>query len=416
VAVVGQVITFTILEGLDNDFTYDVIAPGVAGVYSPAITGIVRDIDQIECPVTGDEDVTVIETGLAVELWVDTGYREVGPGADATYTIEVRNLGSLDDTYDLAVTTDADSAALTVPAVFVVSGGTALVDLDVSDSTAGFYVSMVEAVSQANPAVSDELSVVTRVTGVPPTYAVSVTAMPPERTVGPDADATYTIDIQNTGTTADSYNLTIPLNQADFGGLSLGLVGPLAPSASTSVTLTVRDSTVGDYLTTVRATSVASPAVSDDDTVTTHVVIAGNVFFPSSVDVTLGTITSGSAADLANGGTLNIASGPFMSEATIWTGIIEITDPGTVTGLTVTYTGHYSATVTQRLAVYDFTLGAFKLVNTRLVGTTDDTATWTAVIPAKYISGTGEVWVMVNSVAASAFTCIGDLMQVEVTR
>jgi hypothetical protein len=381
----------------------------------------VRDIDQVECPVTGDEDVTVIETGLAVEVWVETGYREVGPDVEATYTIEVRNLGSLDDTYDLsavamelgALTHEADlsQAVLTVAA-----GNTDTVTLTVSDDVPGYKVTTVEAVSQTNPAVSDSLTVVTMVSGVAPTYGVAVTVTPSEGTVAPGADATYNVNVHNVGTTADSYDLTLPLNQADFGDLSVLSVGPLAPSASTNVTLTVRDNTVGDYDTTVRATSVASPAVSDDDTVTTHVVVVGNVFFPSSVDVTLGTVTGGSAADLANGGTLDILSGPFMSEATIWTGIVQITDPGTVTGLTITYTGSYSGTVTQRLAVYDFTLGAFRLVDTRLVGTTDTTVTWTPGSPGDYISGTGEVWIMVNSVAASAFTCFGNLMQVEVTR
>jgi len=40
----------------------------------------------------------------------------------------------------------------------------------------------------------------------------------------------------------------------------------------------------------------------------------------------------------------------------IWYGVIEIADPGTVTGLTITYRGHNSSSVTQRLGVYNFAM------------------------------------------------------------
>jgi hypothetical protein len=101
-------------------------------------------------------------------------------------------------------------------------------------------------------------------------HSVNVTATPTERTVAPNADAVYTITIENTGTVADTYDLTITLNQADVANLSQAQV-TLSPGESADVTLTVQDSAVGDYQTTVQATSQDDPAVIDDVTVTTHV-------------------------------------------------------------------------------------------------------------------------------------------------
>jgi predicted secreted protein len=60
VEVDGQVVTFTLLDGEHNDFTYMVQAPATPGVYPSAITGILRDFDLNELPVTGNTQVTVI--------------------------------------------------------------------------------------------------------------------------------------------------------------------------------------------------------------------------------------------------------------------------------------------------------------------------------------------------------------------
>jgi hypothetical protein len=91
VSVVGQVVTFTILG--DEDFTYDVQAPMTTGVYSPAITGVLRDFEYPsnpvghEFPITGEEDVTVEEAGpghtYGVDVTANPTERTVGPGADA---------------------------------------------------------------------------------------------------------------------------------------------------------------------------------------------------------------------------------------------------------------------------------------------------------------------------------------------
>jgi len=67
-------------------------------------------------------------------------------------------------------------------------------------------------------------------------------------------DATYYIMVRNAGTADDTYDLSIPSNEADYAALNKTTVS-LAANTSEIVTLTVRDSTIGIYNTTVRAAS-----------------------------------------------------------------------------------------------------------------------------------------------------------------
>jgi hypothetical protein len=67
-------------------------------------------------------------------------------------------------------------------------------------------------------------------------------------------DATYYIMVRNAGTADDTYDLTIPSNEADYVLLNKTTVS-LAANTSEIVTLTVSDSAIGSYNTTIRAAS-----------------------------------------------------------------------------------------------------------------------------------------------------------------
>jgi len=60
--------------------------------------------------------------------------------------------------------------------------------------------------------------------------------------------------VRNAGTADDTYDLSIPSNEADYAALNKTIVS-LAANTSEIVTLTVRDSTIGIYNTTIRAAS-----------------------------------------------------------------------------------------------------------------------------------------------------------------
>jgi uncharacterized membrane protein len=67
-------------------------------------------------------------------------------------------------------------------------------------------------------------------------------------------DVTYTIMVRNAGTADDTYDLSIPSNEADYAALNKTTVS-LVANTSEFVTLTVRDTAMGRYNTTVRAAS-----------------------------------------------------------------------------------------------------------------------------------------------------------------
>jgi len=106
------------------------------------------------------------------------------------------------------------------------------------------------------------------------TYNVTITAEPDEQKTTPDANAAYTLTITNTGTVADTIELTIPANEADAAILSDDTL-MLNANENATVSLNVKDADAGIYNTTVRATSQGNTSVFNDVTVKTTVVTAG---------------------------------------------------------------------------------------------------------------------------------------------
>jgi len=102
------------------------------------------------------------------------------------------------------------------------------------------------------------------------TYNVSITAEPDEKTTTRNVNATYTLTISNTGNVADTIELTIPENEADFRSLSADNF-TLDAGATATAYLNVKDADAGIYNTTVRATSQGNTSVYDEVTVKTTV-------------------------------------------------------------------------------------------------------------------------------------------------
>jgi hypothetical protein len=87
--------------------------------------------------------------------------------------------------------------------------------------------------------------------------------------------------------------------------------------------------------------------------------------------------------------------------------------PGTVTKLTVTYDGKYSASRTQTLHLFDFSNNSWTQVDSRSVGTADVTVSYVSSSPGSFISSVGEIRLRVRATASrnSTFSCSGDFMQ-----
>ena len=248
--------------------------------------------------ITGDDTIEV-KLPYDVDLAVDVSTKTTDADVNATYYITVENTGANEDTYDLSVTvpSGADLEVLSEDSVTLPAGGNEVVELNVASFLARDYVTTVEALSVH---ASDDITVTTTVSAF---YGVDLEVTPEERTVAPDEDAVYILTVTNSGNDADTIDLNIITNEADFGGLSKGTFS-LSAGASDTADLTVRDSNVGIYATTVKATSQEDTDKTDSVTVTTNVTevveqgsVSGKITYACN-----GTEIEGATVKLTQGG------------------------------------------------------------------------------------------------------------------
>ena len=227
--------------------------------------------------ITG-KDTIEVKLPHGVDLIVDDSTKTTDADVNATYLITVENTGANEDTYDLSVTvpSGADLEVLSEDSVTIPGGGSEVVELNVASFFAGDYVTTVEASSVH---VSDDITVTTTVSAF---HGVDLVVTPEERTVAPDEDAVYILTVTNLGNDADTINLAIITNEADSGELSEATFS-LSAGASDTADLTVRDSNVGIYDTTVRATSQKDVTKWVTKTVTTNVTEVADTTSPAAI-------------------------------------------------------------------------------------------------------------------------------------
>ncbi|MBI2619069.1 MAG: T9SS type A sorting domain-containing protein [Ignavibacteriales bacterium] len=137
----------------------------------------------------------------------------------------------------------------------------------------------------------------------------------------------------------------------------------------------------------------------------------------SSTSILTGTLSSGSHTNLASDdGSYFVVNSARSGNSSItdWYGQAVISEsPGSVTKLTVTYDGKYSASRTQVLYLFNFSNSSWTQIDSRTVGTTDVTVTVSQASPASFISSGREIRLRVRATASrnSTFSCSGDFMR-----
>ncbi len=142
-------------------------------------------------------------------------------------------------------------------------------------------------------------------------------------------------------------------------------------------------------------------------------------YSPTSVTVSVGTISSGSVSNLsANDGSYFVVNSSTSSTYTTdWYSSVTISENrSSVSKLTITYDGKYSRSVTQKLYLFNYNTGAWNQIDSRTVGTTDVTITYSPTTPSNYISTTGIIRLRVlGTSTAGTFKCSGDFVRYAVT-
>jgi len=198
---------------------------------------------------------------------------EQGGSNPSSQTLGIQNSG--DGTLDWSATDDADWLSLS-PASGSCSSGeinNVTVSVDVAGITTGDYTATITISAPEATNTPQTVAVNLTITPITPTvtYSVSVAVSPESQTGLPNDTLDYTVTVTNTGTGADTYDLSI---SDDYGWT---LTAPSATSAIASgvfediiISLTIPEDAVPETEDeiTIIATSQNDPTASDSTTCT----------------------------------------------------------------------------------------------------------------------------------------------------
>jgi uncharacterized membrane protein len=198
-----------------------------------------------------------------------------GRGTPAVYTATVTNLGSIDDLYTFALplpagwsyqlsANDVPVTELALPPALFNSADLLLTVTPALTATLGMQTLDLAVQSQSNPGVTAADSATINVLS----RGVQVSITPASTILDPTDTGVLQVQVTNTGTVADSYNLSVLGVIALSADFSTNPVS-LAPGASTTVQLTADDLEFAlpqTYPFLVTAVSQANAAIHNQDT------------------------------------------------------------------------------------------------------------------------------------------------------
>ncbi len=231
-------------------------------------------------------DEVVVRVNVAEELYYgvslspSSAEQSVRAGEAATFQIKVKNTGTQPDTVDLEVAgTEASWASLSRTSLQLEPNGEDFTTLTVvvpQDASTGEYDFTVTGSSRGDPTKTSTTQAVVKVSGEPQlSYGVDIQPGNTTRQLAPGDSTTVGLVVTNTGSAADTYDLSKTGNASGWAVVSpLSLqLGPLE-TGSVEVRLDVPSSTgAGVYIVTVRATSRGDTSQRSDARIALEVLI-----------------------------------------------------------------------------------------------------------------------------------------------
>lgn len=140
--------------------------------------------------------------------------------------------------------------------------------------------------------------------------------------------------------------------------------------------------------------------------------VASKNYAPSAITLTRGTVSSGGVANLAANDSSYLVINAARSGSTRyvdWYSSVTIAEaPASVTKLTVAFDGKLSASLNQRLYLYNWSTSSWTQIDSRTVGTSDTSVSWNTTSPANYISSSGQIRLRQYVTRSSSFTSSSD--------
>ena len=277
-----------------------------------------------------------------------------------------------------------------------------------TDGVSTFTVSADGAVSQGPNEVA--------ASGLPRTFALDDVSGPPDTT------PPVISNVQASSITASSATISWTTDEASDSVVEYGLTTSYGSSSSDasnatshSIPLTGLSATTL-YHYRVKSTDAAGNTATSED----HSFQTGTVtnYAPVSTTILQGSLNSGSFSNLAtNNGSYYVVNSTSSGQPRItdWYASVTIAEaPASVSKLTITYDGKYSkSNVSQTLYLFNWATASWTQIDSRTVGQSDVTITNTQLLPASFISGTGEVRLRVLGSRSNnqSFTCSGDFVR-----
>lgn len=260
-------------EAMDITLTVDIPSDAQGDDYSISVKGKSSNDASVydELTVT----TTVVPYHYEVELTSEEPNKTARPGESIVYTINVKNKGDITDTFEI-VKSGSYSNWGNLSDIFVTlaEGGEKVITLTVdipNDAQGGDYSIFVEGISQNDPSVSHEISIITTV--IPYHYEVNLICEQSTKITRPNETVQYTISVENKGDINDIVTISKSGPYSEWATLSHTSVS-LGPQNTTDITITVSvpyDALGNDYEIYVKGTSSGKPTVFDEITIITTV-------------------------------------------------------------------------------------------------------------------------------------------------
>jgi uncharacterized membrane protein len=260
----------------DSTFEVDVIFDTTVLTQTGTYTGTLKvttDDEQnktIFVPVT----LTVVEPFYGVDLSPETDAMSGAPGETVDYTLQLTNMGNVQDTFDLSVSGNTWDVVFPVNPVTVDPGATVDVTVSVTippDAMDGDTdEAVITATSQEDPTQSDS-STLTTTAEVMIGAGVDLTPSEDAGSGKPGETVEYTLQLTNLGTAEDTITLEAYDNLWDvtLSGESFTLAAGESVDVDVYVTIPMGTEPGATDMVTIEATSGNDPSVTAESVLTT---------------------------------------------------------------------------------------------------------------------------------------------------